>query len=383
MGVLETALIGGAAAAGGWLIWKRVNDTDLRGAGAGELVARVGTGVADQVGSVTETSGRVAGAIIRGGGGLAARTAGATVSVAGAVVSKVTPGTSKESSDEQTTTENVAAKKTAAEKTATKKTPAKKTPRRRPREEDRSEEDRREEDRRQEDLGRSRVADGLIEHGPVSLLDLIGRERRPRREFMRATPTVQRLAAGTWPPGHLGSVGCRRPRLAGGPRGRLSRPHSCTDHHAARRATAGPGEALIARHLNDRARLGITRRLSNRARNVAASSRRSTCPHPGGASSWSCCNRACFVLRRTKRSTPEAEGVRTGGRPWRGSRRRREGSLRSPCGRGPTAGRSLRRRPGLRPGGPTPSAIGVPTPKSIGRILRSHRRRVCGAARRR
>ncbi len=92
MGVLETTLIGGAAAVGGWFAWKKMHDWNPEAAGAGDAIARTGTTVSNQLGRATELTGVVAGGAIRTGGELVAKGAGLTVSTAGAVVTKVVPG---------------------------------------------------------------------------------------------------------------------------------------------------------------------------------------------------------------------------------------------------------------------------------------------------
>jgi hypothetical protein len=140
MGALETTLIGGAAAVGGWFAWKRLHEWSAEGAGAGHVIARTGTTVSSQLGRATELTGVVAGGAIRTSGELVAKGVGLTVSTAGTVANKVVPGraptTSKPAADgapvtttatKETPTKKTAAKKTAAKKTVAKKTVAKKT----------------------------------------------------------------------------------------------------------------------------------------------------------------------------------------------------------------------------------------------------------------
>ncbi len=139
MGVLETTLIGGAAAVGGWFAWKKLNDWNPEGSGAGDTIARTGTSVSNQLGRVTEWTGGVAGDAVRTSGELVAKGAGLGVSTAGAVVAKVVPGRTKSapdvsaSADETptataTSTATSATKKSPAKKSAAKKSAAKKTP---------------------------------------------------------------------------------------------------------------------------------------------------------------------------------------------------------------------------------------------------------------
>lgn len=101
MGALETTLIGGAVAAGGWFVWKRMHEWSPDGAGAS--IARTGTSVANQLGRVTEVSGSIAGGAVRTTGEVAAKTAGLTVSTAGAVATKLVPGARKTPSSDADT----------------------------------------------------------------------------------------------------------------------------------------------------------------------------------------------------------------------------------------------------------------------------------------
>ena len=140
MGALETTLIGGAAAVGGWFAWKKMHDWNPEGSGAGDAIARTGTTVSNQLGRMTELTGVVAGGAIRTSGELVAKGAGLTVSTAGAVATKVVPGrtktapeTSKSAADgpaaaspTSTTAKKTTAKKTTAKKSTAKKTTAKK-----------------------------------------------------------------------------------------------------------------------------------------------------------------------------------------------------------------------------------------------------------------
>ncbi len=138
MGAIETTLIGGVAAVGGWFAWKKMHEWSPDGAGAGDAIARNGTNVSNQLGRVTEWTGVVAGGAIRTGGELVAKGAGLTVGTAGAVVSKAVPGRPKRAEQsatpvvepppaERSFAEKGPAKTTAAKKTAAKKTAAKKT----------------------------------------------------------------------------------------------------------------------------------------------------------------------------------------------------------------------------------------------------------------
>ena len=151
MGVVETTLVGGAVAVGGWFLVKRMNGWDPQGAGA--AVARGGTKVTDQLGRVTETTGKVAGSAIRGGGQLSAKSAGLAVSTVGAVATtagRAVPGVGRKASKTSTASaapvaastdtsevsptrpakkapaKKAPAKKATAKKTAAKKAPAKK-----------------------------------------------------------------------------------------------------------------------------------------------------------------------------------------------------------------------------------------------------------------
>ncbi len=130
MGVLETTLIGGAAAVGGWFAWKKMHDWNPEGSGAGDAIARTGTTVSNQLGRMTELTGVVAGGAIRTSGELVAKGAGLTVSTAGAVATKVVPGRTKtapETSKSAADGPAASPTSTTAKKTIAKKTPAKKS----------------------------------------------------------------------------------------------------------------------------------------------------------------------------------------------------------------------------------------------------------------
>ncbi|MDH3681686.1 MAG: hypothetical protein OEV40_17255 [Acidimicrobiia bacterium] len=121
MAVLETTLVGGASALGGWLVLRRLHQWDPKGDRAGEVVARAGIGAADLVGEVVEGAAHIVAEAIRGSGQLTAKTAGVTVATAGAVAYKVVPGLGGSDTDD------AEAEQSEVETAATKRAPAKKS----------------------------------------------------------------------------------------------------------------------------------------------------------------------------------------------------------------------------------------------------------------
>ena len=127
MATLETALIAGASAVGGWFALRRLHDWDPDGDRLGEVVARTGSGAADLLGKVVEGTGGVVAITVRTGGHMAAKTAGAVVGGAEVVAYKVVPGVGGSDGEGADAPAEEEAPATPAKKKAAKKPAAKKS----------------------------------------------------------------------------------------------------------------------------------------------------------------------------------------------------------------------------------------------------------------